>query len=67
MLTGFLLPRPFRLVDTGRNPDLHTRSLLGRLANDNQQMLGQHMAMGVSIAQIVLTRVDLIISIFSRS
>lgn len=39
-------------MDTGRNPDLHTRSLLGRLANDNQQMLGQNMAMGVSITQL---------------
>ncbi|KDN51395.1 hypothetical protein K437DRAFT_221483 [Tilletiaria anomala UBC 951] len=33
-------------IDVGRNPDLHTLALVRRLANDNQQMLGQSMALG---------------------
>ncbi|WFD21643.1 hypothetical protein MEQU1_000298 [Malassezia equina] len=30
------------LVDAGRNPDSHTRSLMNRLASENQYSLGQH-------------------------
>ncbi|WFD18246.1 hypothetical protein MCAP1_000445 [Malassezia caprae] len=30
------------LVDAGRNPDSHTRSLVNRLASENQYSLGQH-------------------------
>ncbi|SHO76219.1 Similar to S.cerevisiae protein NUT2 (Subunit of the RNA polymerase II mediator complex) [Malassezia sympodialis ATCC 42132] len=32
------------LVDAGRNPDSHTRSLMNRLASENQYSLGQHEA-----------------------
>lgn len=32
----------YSLVDSGRNPDSHTRSFMNRLASENQFSVGQH-------------------------
>ncbi len=32
------------MLDTGKNPDIHTRNFVNRLASENQYSYGQHRA-----------------------
>ena len=34
------------MLDTGKNPDIHTRNFVNRLASENQYSYGQHRAVG---------------------
>lgn len=36
------------MIDSGRNPDIHTRTFTNRLNSDNQQMRGQAVNFDVS-------------------
>lgn len=37
------------MIDTGRNPDIHTRTFTNRLNSDNQQMRGQALSFDVRL------------------
>lgn len=41
------------LLDTGKNPDIHTRNFVNRLASENQYSYGQH-----KVVQSYLNRLD---------